>query len=138
MNEQFPINYKVYTLAGQPTPWMRAGKCGKRHYDQQKHTKLVKGIELRDQHGALPTFTGPLRLVAVFYFPMPEKMSAIKKDQLRGKPHGNKPDVDNLEKFILDLAKDCRIIRDDCIVASVTKDKVYGDIPRTEFVLMEL
>lgn len=136
--ETFPVNYKVYTLAGQPTPWMRAGKCGKRHYDQQKHTKMAKGIELMAQHGQLPTFTKPLRLVVVFYFPMPATMSEPKKALLRGTHHSNKPDGDNLEKFLLDLAKDCRIIRDDCIIASVIKDKLYSDNPRTEFVLMEL
>lgn len=138
IREMFPVNYKVYTLAGQPTPWMRAGKCGKRHYDQQKHTKLVKGIELMAQHGALPTFTKALRLIVVFYFPMPEKMSDKKKGTVRGTHHSNKPDADNLEKFLLDLAKDCRIIKDDCIIASVVKDKIYCDNPRTEFVLMEL
>jgi Holliday junction resolvase RusA-like endonuclease len=37
-----------------------------------------------------------------FYIPMPESWSKKKKESMCGKPHQNKPDLDNILKFIMD------------------------------------
>jgi Holliday junction resolvase RusA-like endonuclease len=37
-----------------------------------------------------------------FYLPMPKSWSKKKKDEMRGKPHKATPDLDNLEKGLLD------------------------------------
>jgi hypothetical protein len=38
----------------------------------------------------------------VFHMPMPESWSKKKRDRMRGQPHRQKPDLDNLEKGVID------------------------------------
>jgi Holliday junction resolvase RusA-like endonuclease len=47
-----------------------------------------------------------------------------------GMPHAQKPDVDNLAKLVLDVLTRSGVIGDDCIVASLTVEKVWG-LPST-------
>ena len=56
-----------------------------------------------------------------FILPMPESWSEKKKLRLDGKPHTQKPDIDNLEKAFLDC-----LCEDDSFVWSVTKTKRWG------------
>lgn len=45
----------------------------------------------------------------VFYLPMPRSWSKKKRDEMRGQPHQQKPDRDNLDKALMDalLPEDC-------------------------------
>jgi Holliday junction resolvase RusA-like endonuclease len=63
-----------------------------------------------------------LRLSWIAYFPMPESWSKKKKEEMRGKPHRQKPDRDNVDKAILDSLFD-----DDSGIASGTLDKRWDD-----------
>ena len=49
-------------------------------------------------------YAGPLpdEVVIIFTLPMPRSWSARKRDRMRGQPHRAKPDLDNLEKAVLD------------------------------------
>lgn len=47
----------------------------------------------------------------IFLIPMPKSWSKKKREQMKGQPHQQKPDKDNLEKALLDAIyhEDCRV-----------------------------
>jgi len=53
----------------------------------------------------------PDKIEIVFHLKMPKSWSKKKKAEMFGKPHQQRPDVDNLEKSIMDifLGEDCRV-----------------------------
>jgi Holliday junction resolvase RusA-like endonuclease len=55
-------------------------------------------------------------LICDFYLPMPKSWSKKKKDLMNGKPHKQKPDVDNICKAVMDalLPEDSHIYKIDC------------------------
>lgn len=57
-----------------------------------------------------------------FILPMTESWSKKKKKLMLGKPHTQKPDIDNLEKAFLDC-----LCEDDSFVWSVNKTKRWGE-----------
>ena len=54
--------------------------------------------------------------------PMPQSWSNKKRDEMRHKPHQQKPDIDNLIKAVLDA-----LLEDDCAVWMVEACKVWSD-----------
>lgn len=126
---------KKYVILGDPIPLLRA-RFGKRTcWDSQKQQKLVDGMNIASQHeGRL--YEGPLHLDAAFYFAVP-KARLNKKESVWGTPHIFKPDLSNLLKYIEDTVTGI-LFKDDCIIASITTQKIYGDTPRTEFTITEL
>jgi Holliday junction resolvase RusA-like endonuclease len=54
---------------------------------------------------ALPRYTLPVTLVATFYLPMPASWSKKRRAEMVGKPHDQKPDIDNLAKGFIDAFK---------------------------------
>ena len=68
------------------------------------------------------------------------KAKARHKLDSTGKPahyHTSTPDLDNLQKFILDSCKNIVLV-DDRYVASISTRKIYSTIPRTEFTVTEI
>jgi Holliday junction resolvase RusA-like endonuclease len=126
----------VYYIEGPPIPLARARMCSHGIYDPQKNEKLLISLNLRSQHGNRELYAGPLHLNCTFFMGMP-KHAKGKWPQLRGTYHKIKPDIDNLEKFLLDICNNI-IIKDDCQIASVTKQKIYDYEPRTEFSFIPL
>jgi Holliday junction resolvase RusA-like endonuclease len=57
----------------------------------------------------------------IFYLPMPDSWSKKKKEQMLGKPHQQKPDIDNLVKGILDAT-----YKDDSTVWDIKAAKYWG------------
>jgi Holliday junction resolvase RusA-like endonuclease len=127
-----------YILPGSPMAWKRAGLCKSRFYDQQTHVKMAKGCEMNLQRNGAPTLMKPIRLIAMFYMPMPNSWSPKKRDLMRGKHCPTTPDNTNMMKLIEDIAVEVQIMRDDALIASHFYDKIYDDNPRTEFILQEI
>lgn len=131
-----------YTIEGVPTPLARP-RLGHTHtYDSQKQIKYSAGIQLVQQHLGQPLFTGPLTLDVIFFMPIPERLRRQFKGQeqsndLAYHPHHKKPDLDNLIKFVLDVANGT-IITDDSLISTINARKVYSMIPRTEFSITRL
>lgn len=127
----------TYVLAGDPTPLFRAKPVynKRKMYDSQRAQKLVTGINLSNQHNDRPILDGPISLEAVFYMPIP-KSRAKEEAFLLGRHHFMRPDLSNLLKYIEDAANTI-LYRDDCLIAKVTMEKVYGE-PRTEFTIEKL
>lgn len=72
----------------------------------------------------------------IFHMPVPHSWSEYKKNMCRwGRLYPiSKPDVDNLEKFYLDVANEM-IWKDDAAVVSMRSKKVYSDQPKTEMII---
>lgn len=66
----------------------------------------------------------------IFYLPMPQSWSQKKKDKMRGKPHQQKPDTDNLMKAF----KDCLMKKDETIYDERSR-KFWDDKGRIEVIL---
>ncbi len=125
---------KRYCIMLTPQAWKRAGLNGRRFFDQQKADKIAYGLYLNQQHGNEPLFTGALKVEMYFYMPIPPgKKRKIKP----GDYHKTIPDNDNLEKFILDAAKNI-CISDDRIVAISHHEKIYDLTPRVEVIITDL
>lgn len=90
------------------------------------------GINLRNQHGDDPPYSGILHLDVEFAFALPAN-----KQQRRSRSsqhyHIQRPDLSNLLKMIEDVCVDCGIIKDDALIASIHSQKVYAQEPKTTF-----
>lgn len=75
----------------------------------------------------------------IFYLPIPDSTPKPQKNlNLWGLVnHTKKPDIDNLEKFILDCANDI-LFPDDSMIVSLKSTKHYSNNPRTEIEVMSL
>jgi Holliday junction resolvase RusA-like endonuclease len=128
----------TYIIEGEPIPLARPrlSKMHNKIYDSQKHEKFLLGIGLRNQHDDRPPFEGPVRLDITFFMPVP--LSRIKeKKSLMDSYHYYRADLSNMVKFYEDLAQDCGILKDDCLIAEIFAKKIYGE-PRTEFTITSL
>jgi len=125
----------LYILEGDPIPLARCrfAKHTRTVFDPQKTLKLVSQLTLKHQHGENPYYQGPLRLEALFYFHIPKTHRTTHP----GDHHIYRPDADNLLKLIMDLGTGI-LWKEDCIIAEFECKKLYGRIPRTEFLVIEL
>lgn len=71
---------------------------------------------------ALPGFVVPDRLGLEFSIPMPKSWSAKKRVLLKGKPHKQRPDIDNLAKAFMDALAD-----DDSYIYSLKAEKYWDE-----------
>jgi Holliday junction resolvase RusA-like endonuclease len=67
-------------------------------------------------------------LSITFYITMPKSWSKRKKEQMIGKPHKSRPDLDNLIKAF----KDSLLVEDSHIWHYATMEKRWSDIGRIE------
>ncbi len=58
----------------------------------------------------------------VFYIPMSKSWSKKKREQMLGKPHKLRPDIDNLAKAFLDA-----LLKEDSHVYSLTAEKYWSN-----------
>ena len=74
----------------------------------------------------------PLYLDLTFFMPIPKSTSKPKRrEMLTGRiSHMKKPDIDNLQKFVLDCLNEI-VIRDDSQVVEIRARKVYSMKPGT-------
>lgn len=126
-----------YLIPGNPVPLMRPRGFGTRVYDPQREIKEQIAIILRYQHGSREMFTGPIELEITFFMPISVALSMKKKNALIDTYHIKRPDIDNLLKFMCDVAHHV-LYDDDCIIALVKAKKVYSLEPRTEFMVRPL
>lgn len=125
---------KTYVVNLNPQPWKRAGLNGKKFFDQQKQDKIAFGLYLLQQHNNEPLFSGAIEVNITFFMPIPP---GKKKHIKPGTYHKTVPDNDNLEKFILDAAKNV-CYTDDRIISVSTHKKIYDNNPRVEMTITSL
>lgn len=125
---------KSYVIELPPLAWKRCDRNGLRFFDGQKKEKLIFGLSMRKYHNNEPPFITATRLDVFWFVAIPKSRNNLKEGDYCDK----KLDIDNLEKFILDTAKDAEILSDDKIICEVFKRKVWSRHPRTEFTLTQL
>lgn len=79
----------------------------------------------------------PVSIWMAFYMPRPKRLCGRRAPSGRI-PHDTKPDIDNLQKALIDALVDCGILHDDRIVWSVGAAKFYCEIedhPRAEVLI---
>lgn len=58
----------------------------------------------------------------IFVIPMPKSWSNKQRAEMKGKPHQQRPDKDNLEKGLLDA-----VLKEDCRVWDGRATKIWGE-----------
>jgi len=126
-----------YIIKHNPIPLARPRFTVNRHvWDSQKLLKITIAGLLEEQHANTPLFEGALHADIIFYMPLP-KCSKKTAERLEGSHNCGKTDLDNLCKFIFDVANGL-LYKDDSQVASICCKKLYGNEPRTELILAEI
>lgn len=129
------LRSKQYIIPLRPLPWTRAGLNGKQFFDKQKQEKLAYGLYLQRQHGIEPIFEGPLSLDITFHFLTPP----LKRNRPMHGWHFIRPDIDNLEKLVLDAINSVGSIwHDDAQVSEVIKRKRYNKVAELLITIKEL
>ena len=82
---------------------------------------------------------GPLVSEILAFFPIPKAASKKKKQLMKDNviPNTHKPDIDNIEKSVLDSLNDLAY-DDDSQIISLYGEKRYSDEPRVELKLKEV
>jgi len=122
-------------LFGSPIPQKRPRFCRKGKfvscYDEQSKIKEGCKWQIKSQFRDEPLKV-PVSLDLIFYMPIPKSFSAIKKRQMKNGiiAHSKKPDIDNLQKFILDCLNSI-VFADDSQIAEIRAKKIYSSNPGT-------
>lgn len=132
MSDYTTKKYKTYVVQGKPVPLNRPRLGEHGVYDSQKAIKTRMSTDLIAQKEGEATICGMLHMHIDFYMQLPKKL-AHRNHLIQQKYHVYRPDISNLIKMIEDVCVDIGIIEDDCLIASISARKIYGDIPRTEF-----
>lgn len=124
-----------FEIDGNPVPWARPGIIRTRKtnivYDRQRREKEMVQWRIRGRYRGDP-LSVPVRLKIIFRMPIPKSTSgAMKREMVNGVcHHSKKPDLDNLQKFILD-AMNGLVFVDDSQIHAITAEKVYSEHPGT-------
>jgi len=122
-------------LFGSPVPQQRPrfARQGKftNCYDPLEKIKEGCKWQLKSQYREDPLEI-PLSLDIIFFMPIPNSLSSIKKRQMTNGliGHIKKPDLDNLQKFALDCLNKL-VFKDDSQVCEIRAKKIYSNNPRT-------
>lgn len=105
-------------------------------YDPQKNEAQSLSWKIKHQANCLPLF-GPIVIELRFYFkPCDSDSISQRNAKLHGlEEHTQKPDLDNLEKFVLDCSNKI-LFEDDSQIVSLTSSKFWSENPRTEINIM--
>lgn len=93
--------------------------------------------EYRKQSGA-DFGDRPVAVLIVVGYAMPKSWSKKKREEMRDRPHTQKPDADNIAKAILDGLQQGGAFEDDSRVARLSVSKRYSDTNYIEIYIREL
>lgn len=127
----------IYVLPGNPVPLARPRFGKNRIFDCQKLLKVNHGIVLNSIHNNRPLYKGPLVLDVTFFLPIGGSFSEKKRANLENTGHKNRPDLDNLVKYILDASNKI-LFHDDSLISVIHAQKIYSKDPKTVFTITEL
>jgi len=131
----------IFSIPGRPTAWMRAGSSGERRFTPKKMKVAKQAIstECRRAMGTQGPITGPVRIQMMAIYAIPASWSpALKEAAQRGEIfHVSRPDLDNLEKNLLDALNGIAFM-DDCQVAELMCRKRYGHPERTDVTIWHI
>lgn len=121
-----------FEIDGDPVPWMRAGYNRRTGaiYDRQPKVRSMYRGKFESEYTSEP-MSGPVEVEILFLLPIPASIKGrMRKDMVSNYvKHIKKPDLDNLEKLILDTMSGI-IYVDDCQVTRKIASKRYSERPR--------
>ena len=126
-----------YIVEGKPIPLARPRLSRHTTYNPQSHLLKEFNLVIDSQNPNKSMFIGPIEMNVVFYMPIPKSWSKKKQDEVYATFHKKRPDISNLIKFVEDGVQGV-LYDDDCIISSVTAQKIYSFKPRTELTIREL
>lgn len=106
--------------------FLRHGKI--QHVNSQKCEMDFLRFQLKKHLNA--PFDCALSLELEFHMPIAAGVSKKKRGALNGADHTNKPDIDNLIKYVLDVGNEI-LWTDDSIICGVSAMKVHSLEPKT-------
>jgi len=112
-------------------PWARARRKGNRYWDSQATLKesLAPYYKQGAMNSGFPILSA-IGAILIFYKQYPKRFAEYKKNEICF--WNTKPDIDNLEKFVFDLAqKQAGIIKEDSKVCAKFSLKLWGPESRT-------
>lgn len=122
-------------LFGDPVPQARARtfRRGSKSITYDPMAKLKEGYkwQIRSQYREEP-LTVPVALDIVFMMPIPKSTSKTKTAAMLNGTiyHIKRPDLDNLEKFLLDVLNEV-VLKDDAQIVELHARKIYSSKPGT-------
>jgi len=87
--------------------------------------------------GARKLLSGALMMRISFTIPIPKSWTKKKKTEMMGKYHTQTPDIDNLEKAVMD-AMNGYFYKDDSQIAVMMSYKRWGEVGSIEFQIEEI
>lgn len=119
-----------------PTRWMRPVRTKWGTFNpHQKKLDFIKAL-LKKMWKRDP-LNGCLFVKMVFVMPIALSLTPKKRSALVNQYHCKDPDIDNLQKFYLDVMSGI-VCLDDCQFSHVEALKVYGEKPRVDIMLSKL
>ena len=135
-------NEFILVINGNPVSASRPRVAQRSSYYNEPY-RSYKATLAKETANALPKDSGllfepyaPLSVEIVYEMPIP-KMSAKKANEMIGMYHTKKPDLDNLDKAILD-AMSGRVFKDDSQVCKLSAVKKYSYTPCTIVIVRKI
>ena len=125
------MEFKI-VVDGKPVSWAAHKGYGKRAFNPKfKERKYYQWI-IKDQCELSAPIKTAVKVNVMYHMIMPTSFSKKKKLQaLSGNlAHVKRPDLDNLNKFLMDCLKGI-IFEDDSQVYKIECEKIYADKPKT-------
>lgn len=121
----------TYIITGDPLPipTPRATMTCKM-WDEKKQLKLLRLMQIQNQHQDAPKLQGPLNLDVTFFF------RTANRGELE-KWHTYRPRLSDLVKFAEEIATGIAL-DDECYIASITAHKFYDIMSKTKLTLTQL
>jgi Holliday junction resolvase RusA-like endonuclease len=79
----------------------------------------------------------PVIVSMAFVVPIPQSWSKKRRESLIGKPHTQRPDLDNFVKLVADAANGI-LWEDDSQISTLTACKLWGDVGYIDLIVEEL
>ena len=108
-----------------------------RAYDPAENASFERTVGVMARAEIAEPLKGPVRVAMAAYFEPPPSWSKKKRLEHIARPHTQKPDIDNLQKAVLDGLN--RIaFADDAQVAEIFVEKRWGNEARTTIQVLKL
>jgi len=121
-----------FEIEGKPIPWAAHKGYGRRAFNPRYKEREFYQWKLRQQYLHDFPIETAVKVSVTYFMSIPTSFSKkMKEKALSGELlHVKRPDVDNLNKFLMDCIKDV-VIKDDSQIVEQTAKKVYGAVART-------
>jgi len=116
--------FHQFTVPGQPVPWARAAKSGKRHYTPAPQAAYKILVQIAARHARVPMLSGPVALTIRAWWACPKAWERV-REPYPGGIKTTKPDIDNVVKLFMDALNGIAY-HDDDDVAELHAHKRYA------------